>query len=311
VARPLDVAQSEAQAASTRAQLISAQQDVANGRTMLAYLIDAPVDKAVLVDRLDVPEQLMPIESALATARETRQDVIAVRQSVEAARDAVTSALGQYYPSVSVEIEYFMHRESVPTASKWEGFLDISLPLFDSGIIYANVRTAWSELRVARLTELMTVRQADEAVRADYETLSDSRKRIVELMTEVKASSDALYQAEQSYQAGLATNLDVLTAQDTLLTSQLSLAAEEFNFKLYYLELQRGMGLLLRPEILVPATMPTSEPASIETTTPGPTQAPSTTQPAIQPFAPQDTQPTTQIMPVTEPTTEPSTLPAQ
>jgi outer membrane protein len=233
VARPLDVAQSQAQAASTRAQLISAQQDVANGRTMLAYLIDAPVDKAVLIDRLDVPEQLMPIESALATARDTRQDVIAVRQGVEAARDAVTSALGQYYPSVSVELEYFMHRESVPTASKWEGFLDISLPLFDSGIIYANVRTAWSQLRVARLTELMTVRQADEAVRADYETLSDSRKRIVELTTEVKASSDALYQAEQSYQAGLATNLDVLTAQDTLLTSQLSLAAEQFNFKLY------------------------------------------------------------------------------
>ena len=96
VARPLDVAQSEAQAAAA-AQLISAKQDVVNGRTMLAYLIDAKVDKAVLVDRLDVPKVLLPIESALAAARADRPDVLAVRQGVEAARQAVISALGEMF----------------------------------------------------------------------------------------------------------------------------------------------------------------------------------------------------------------------
>jgi outer membrane protein len=311
VARPLDVAQSEAQAASSRAQLISAEQDVANGRTMLAFLIDAKVDKTVLVDRLDVPDQLMPIESALATARNTRQDIIAARQGVEAARQTVTSALGEYYPTVSAQLDYYMQKQTPPTASLWDGLLNIYLPIFDSGNIYADVRLAWSQLRVARLNELQTVRQADEAVHTAYDTLQDSRRRIVELTTEVSASRDALIQAQQSYFAGLATNLDVLTAQNSLLTSQLALAAEQLNFKYYYLELLRSMGLLLRPEELIPATMPTSEPSSIETTTPAPVIE-STSQPAIAPFVPFETQPTTQpIMPQAMPTFEPTTMPGQ
>ena len=295
VARPLDIAQSQAQDAATRADLVTAQENVKNGRTLLAFLIDAPVQNAVLVDDLTVPAELAPVAAALKVAREMRQDIVAARQGVEAAREAVSAAIGQYYPSVSLNMDYFLHRESIPTGSVWQGFLDVNFPLFDAGIIYANVRQAWSLLRVARLNEQMTVRQADQLVRTGYDTLVGSRERLVELKTEVKAASDALYQAQQSYKAGLATNLDVLTAQDQLLTSQLSLAAEEFNYKFFYLQLVRAMGLLARPENIIPATMPTTEPSSIETTTPGlptgvqpilqppgevPTTVPATTQPA-------------------------------
>ncbi len=270
---------------------------------MLVYLIDAPVQNAVLVDRLDVPQELMPIETALATARQTRQDVSAARQGVEASRQEVIAALGQWYPSVSLELEYFLHRDSLPTASLWEGFINVNLPLFDAGIIYANVRTAWSQLRVARLNEMMTVRQADQLVRTGYDTLVGSRDRVAELKIETKAASDALFQSEQSYKAGVATYLDVLTSQDQLLTAQLSLATEELNYKFYYLQFLRSMGLLLRPEHIIPATMPTSEPSSIEVTTPGLPVGPQTSQPGIQPFPSLGTQPagTQPIAPYTQP----------
>jgi outer membrane protein TolC len=299
VARPLDVAQSEADDANTRTQLITAQENVKNGRTMLAYLIDAPVQNAVLVDRLTVPGELAPVEAALKVARDVRPDIAAARQGVEGARQQVIAALGEYYPSVSVNLEYFLHRDAIPTDALWEGFLNVNLPLFDAGIIYANVRQAWSELRVARLNEQMVVRQADQLVRTGYDTLVASRARLAELKIEVKASSDALYQAEQSYKAGLDTNLDVLTAQDSLLTAQLSLAAEELNYKFYYLQLVRAIGLLVRPENIIPATMPTTEPSSVETTTPGLPTSQQTGQPSMQPppivpmQLPPETQPTT------------------
>jgi outer membrane protein TolC len=310
VARPLDVAQAQAQDSSTRADLITARENVKNSRTMLAYLIDAPVQNAVLVDQLDVPSEPMPIDSALEVARDTRQDVVASRQAVEAARQEVVAALGQWYPSVSIDMEYFLQRESVPTASLWEGFLDINLPLFDSGNIYANVRTAWSQLRVARLTELMTVRQADELVKTAYDTLIGSRDRVAEFKVEVKAASDALYQSEQSYKAGVATYLDELTSQDQLLTAQLSLATEELNYKFYYLQFLRSMGLLLRPDHIIPTTLPTTYDTSIEVTTPSLTTAPASTQPGILPFPSLETQPgTTQsIAPYSQPAeTQPTT----
>lgn len=322
VARPLDVAQAEAQEASTRAQLVSAQQNVENARIMLAYLIDAPVDRAVLVDRLDVPKPLISEAQALATARIARQDLISTREGVESARQAVTSALGQYYPSVSLQLDYFLHKESIPTVSEWSGFLDVSLPLFDSGIIYANVRQAWSNLRSARLTELSTLRQADEQVRTGIENVVASEATVKELITEVSAAHDAYYQAQQSYNAGLATYLDELTALNQLLTAQLSLASEEFSYKVFYLDLLRAMGVLLRPEQIVPATMPTSQPSGIEVTTPTPNKAAQnqeilpgggqSTEPTTQPGGEQTTQPSTEqgALPSPEQSTQPETQPA-
>ena len=59
VARPLDVSQSEAQAAATRVQLIQAQNNVRTSRIELAFLVDAPVQDAPLDDLLPVPTKLI------------------------------------------------------------------------------------------------------------------------------------------------------------------------------------------------------------------------------------------------------------
>ena len=202
-----------------------------------------------------------------------RQDLIAAREAVEAAREAVTVALGQYYPTVSLNVDYFLSRQSFPTNSEWSGILQASLPLFDAGIIYQNARTAWSQLRQARLTELLTSRGVDQQIQTDYDNVNASLRRVTELSTEVSAALRRPLSGQQSYAAGLATNLDVLTTQDQLLTAQLNLASEEFNHKVFYLDLLRAMGNLLRPQELIPATVPTSQPSGIDVTTPGPVRA--------------------------------------
>ena len=286
VARPLDVAQSEAQAAASRA--VAGQRRAAGA--------ELPHDAGVS-DRRSGPEcrargsgGCPPNAGGFCRsaqgARDNRQDIIAAQHAVEAARQQVTSALGQYYPTVTLNVDYYLSRQSFPTSSEWSGILQASLPIFDAGIIYEDVRNAWSLLRQARLNEMLTVRTVDQQVKTAYDNINASQRRIRELVTEVKASSDALFQAQQSYQAGLATNLDELTAQDQLLTAQLNLAAEQFNLKVYYLNLLRAMGKLLRPENIVPAQMPTA-PTDFEVTTPnanarGNRNAPAT-QPAIQP----------------------------
>ena len=75
--------------------------------------------------------------------------------------------------------------------------------------------------------------------------------RAVEL-AKVAAAAEALRQAERLYGAGLGTNLDRITAQDQLLSAQLSLASEEFNYKVFYLNLERSMGRIPLPETVEP-----------------------------------------------------------
>ncbi|HZK82742.1 MAG TPA: TolC family protein, partial [Humisphaera sp.] len=287
LARPLDVAQSEAQDAATRVQLIQAQNNVRTGRIALAFLTGAPVENAKVADRLIVPPNLASADDALKFAIRTRQDVQAGEAAVEAARQNVQAAIAQYYPSVTLNVDYFLHKESISTATVWESMLTVNLPIFTFGEIDANVRTAWSQLRQAWLNDQRNRRVVAQQIRTAYENLNGSKLRTAELKIEAAAARDALQQAQFSYQAGLATNLDVLTATQALLAAQLSLVTEELAYKVDYLQVLRSEGQIPRPDSGTSLNSgATSQPAEDELTTPGfeansPTaNQPATTQPA-------------------------------
>ncbi len=271
VARRLDVAQTAAQVAATRVSLIQAQNNVRTTRALLAFLTSAPVQDSPLSDRVVVPDKLDSTDELIRQAQINRQDVQAAEAAIEAARQSVQQAIGQWYPSVTLNLSYILQREHIPSVTEWSGILQVNIPVFTATAIHADVRTAWSQLRQAWLNQRVVRRQAAEQVQIGYENLQDSRSRIAELHVEVEAAQEALRQAEAAYSAGIGTNLDRLTAQDQLLSAQLSLVSEEFSFKVFYLDLLRDLGRLPLPNTLgPPPEAPTSRPSAGETTTPGP-----------------------------------------
>jgi outer membrane protein len=331
IAQPLDVAQSEAQAAATRAQLVTAQDSVKTNRAMLAFLTNAAVDNAALVDRLEVPRDVTDIDEAVRIAECGRLDILAAAEQVRVQQQNLQAAIGEYYPSLSLDLNYYLHRDSFPTNVEWAGIITASVPIFSAGEIRADVRNAMSLLRTATYNEWQLIRQVRENVRIDWDNLNASRHRIPELETEVAASQEALRQAVERYHVGLAINLDVLNAETQLLSAQLSLAQERFNFKVFYLDLLRDMGRLPLPDgIQSMSSGPSSRPTTQETRPvapvleggglphgmlpgapgrmpadllgPGAASQPATTQPAT-------TQPAA-TLPATFPAFEPATLPS-
>jgi outer membrane protein TolC len=254
-ARPVDVAQVEAQASSSRVELIRAINDARNGRQLLTLLTGVEIGDRPLAPGTDVPESLMPVDDAIQTALATRQDLRAALSSIEAAREDVRAALGQYWPSVSLNVSYFLSRESAPADSDWSALLSASLPLFSAGLIEADVRQAWSALRQAKYFESLTRRRVVQDVRIAYENLLGSRARLAELRTTLRAAQDALDQATANQQAGRGTTLESVVAQEQLLRAQLQLASEEFDYKIAYLNLLRSAGVLT-DALKLPATMP-------------------------------------------------------
>lgn len=266
IAQPLDVAQSEAQAAATRAQLITAEDSVQTNRAMLAFMTNAAVDKASLVDRLDVPKEVADIDESVRIAEKQRLDILAAAEQVRVQQQNLQAAIGEYYPSVSLDLNYYLHRDSFPTNVEWAGLITATIPIFSAGEIRADVRNAMSLLRTATYNEWQLIRQVRQQVRTDWDNLLASRRRIPELETEVAASQEALRQAVERYHVGLAINLDVLNAETQLLSAQLSLAQERFNFKVFYLDLLRDMGRLPLPNgIKSMSAGPTSRPSTQET----------------------------------------------
>ena len=240
IAQPLDVAQSEAQAAATHAQLITAQDSVQTNRAMLEFMTNAKVHEASLVDRLEVPQKIPNIEDAVKIAEQERLDILAAAEVVRVEQQNLQVAIGEYYPSVSLDLNYYLHRETFPTNVEWAGIITASIPIFSAGEIRADVRNAMSQLRTAVYNQWQLIREVRQNVLIDWNNLIASRNRIKQLIIEVNASQEALRQARERYNVGLAINLDVLNAITQLLTAQLSLAQEEFNYKVFYLDLLRA-----------------------------------------------------------------------
>jgi outer membrane protein TolC len=246
LARPLDVAQTRAQAADTRVSLTTARSDARNGRTTLAFLIgaprvDGPLDFSTEGD-LAATSALEPLETVQERALNQREDVLAARASITAAEQGVRAAISQYYPSVSLNFNAFLYRENFDDASKWTAVLNANLPIFTAGLIHADVREAWSLLRQAALFDSLTTRQVVQDVHIAYENVLASRARLTDLRTQVDAARDALNQAEASYRVGLATNLERLAAQSQELDAELQMASEQYDQSLLLLDLTRFTG---------------------------------------------------------------------
>ncbi len=244
LARPLEVSQAEAQAASTRVQLIAAQTDVRNSRSALALLTAVPMATRPVIDDYVVPLQLPMLDEWLALAQAQRQDILAADRALQAARHDVQVAVGQYYPSITLDLEYLLTIDNVSTEHQWTGVLRANLPIFSAGRIEADVRTAWSRVRQAMLDASRVRREVVREVEQAYQTFESARDQVAELNRRVAAAELALRQAEGSYDAGLATNLERLTAQDELLSARLDLLTQQFVHKVAYLALLRVSGQL-------------------------------------------------------------------
>ena len=84
-----------------------------------------------------------------------------------------------------------------------------------------------------------------EIARIDF---VNSLQQIEDLSMEVEAAREAFRISGESYNQGLATNLDRMDAQDRLLAAELQLTAENFDKTVYYLALLRVTGLLEGPD---------------------------------------------------------------
>jgi outer membrane protein TolC len=118
------------------------------------------------------------------------------------------------------------------------------VPLFTAGVVEADVRAALSRLREARDRLCLAERSVRREVEDAWTGFEAARRRIDEVRVRLDAARRAVEQADGLWTAGLATNLERLTAQDEELSAELDLAGAEIARKVSYLDLRRAAGSL-------------------------------------------------------------------
>jgi outer membrane protein TolC len=248
IALRLSVLQSQADEARTRVQLTTAENNADKGRATLAFLIGVPtLNGTTLHNAFNPPHRIPDLARLDQIALVQRQDLLAANDAVITAEKNVSAAIDEYFPSVSVDFNTFLYKEQFPSDSWWSGLFSANFPIFEGGMIYQNIRAAYSQMRQAMLQRQLLARQVIEQVRIARADWLTSVRLVRNLKTEMLAAQAAYHQAQHSYAVGVATNLDVITAQDLALSAHLAYQQARYDERVRMLDLLRQTGRFTYP----------------------------------------------------------------
>jgi outer membrane protein len=220
-----DVAQAEAALSGARAQRETSEGQLETARGVFQQIVGVlPPPDLVPPQPLALP--LKSEKEAVDLAIANNPQVIAARFNDAAAKDAVDVAVAQLMPQLSLQGQTFQQNNASAWSTKVNGYqvtANLTVPLYQGGAEYAGVRQA-------RQTQQQTSRQLDDAKRtamqnavAAWETLTAARAAAESTRAQIRANEVALEGVEREAIVGSRTTLDVLNAQQLLLTSRTNL----------------------------------------------------------------------------------------
>jgi NodT family efflux transporter outer membrane factor (OMF) lipoprotein len=221
-----DVAQAETQLQTTRAQAL----DTGVQRAQLEHAIAVLIGKAApsfTLGRADLAASppAVPATGVPADLLERRPDIAGAERRVEAANAQIGVAKAAFFPAATLGATYGFQTASPPVwfnspSRFWSLGPALALTLFDAGR-----RSAVSDQMIATYDQ--TVAQYRATVLGAFRDVEDNLAAIRILEDEAKVVDEAVKAAQQSlditlnqYKAGIATYLQVVTAQTALLSNQ-------------------------------------------------------------------------------------------
>jgi len=247
---PNDVLTVETRVSREKSLQIDAENQRDSARAELARLIGAPLDATFEADAaLEEPVAAMPAVASAAAARTERADRQALALRAEAANARIDSAKAGFRPFLSVVGGYDYARPNpkiFPREDEWKPAWDIgvnvSWSLWNWGRTAAEVAEAQSQATAAKeqLAEFDTVIGLE--VRQRQLDLDSARARIPPALDAVKSAVEARRVVQERFTAGVATNTDLLDAQQDQLEAELQRTRALASVRLAEARLARALG---------------------------------------------------------------------
>lgn len=243
------VSEARARLAAAEGDLLQVDEQISLQRIRLAALAGAGPDRG-----LDLVRPLIRLDAAYALPAELaasllgrRPDITAARLMVEARLHRVEQKKAAFYPDVNLSAFIgvqalgldLLGREGSTTGSIGPA---ISLPLFTGGRLQAELRGSAAAHDEAVASYNRSVAHALQEVASAGASLKSLSARLDRGRAAVAAATDAHRVANERYQGGLATHLDVLFAEDILLSSQRQLADLQSRAFALDVALKRALG---------------------------------------------------------------------
>jgi outer membrane protein len=220
-----DVAQSEAQLAAGRTQLLTAESTLTTTRANFRRIIgNDPVNLApgAPVDRF------LPTTLALAVDRSLIENpnVTAAMYGIDVSFLQVKVSEGALFPTVTLQGSVQQSYES--TMATYRAFgasavAQLTVPVYQGGAEYALIRQSKESLAQQRLNLEQVRDQTRATVAQSWGQLVAGKAQVASALSQVTASEIALNGVREEARVGQRTTLDVLNAQQALVNARISL----------------------------------------------------------------------------------------
>jgi multidrug efflux system outer membrane protein len=226
----LVVAQNQAQASSTAAAIPLIESNLSNAMNSLGVLVGAqPVEITKTVGEVrpvpvSTPQVLV---NTPASVIDQRPDVKAAERELAAATADQGVAIANWFPKINLTGLFGVQDYGNGSNQGWNLGGVVSLPIIDFGRVRGLVRQADARQQAALATYEQTVLAALADVESSLTTYIKAVERVQRLREAADASRNALRLAKLQYTEGVASNLDVIVAEQQQLTAEDTLAGGE------------------------------------------------------------------------------------
>jgi TolC family type I secretion outer membrane protein len=253
-----DVAQAESSLAQAQGTLVAQQGTLEISRAEYVRAVGHPPGRLILPRERPVLPATR--EEALTLAANNNFSVISATFAELAARDNIDVVRGQLLPQISVVGNL---TRSYDQAISQKGFLlnsaqilaQLTMPLYEGGAIYSQTRQAQQTVGQRRSQVDDARRAAVQTATQFWSTLQAARASISSFAAAVRAAQIALEGTQQEALVGTRTVLDVLIANQQLLTTQSQLVTAQHDAALAEYNLAAAVGRLIAPELNLPVKL--------------------------------------------------------
>ena len=242
-----DVAQAESSLAGAQAQVLTAsatlQAAVASYRQ---YVGDEPKDLAPTGPIVKgLPKS---VQEAVHISELEHPSVVGALHAVDVAELAVKLAEGALYPTLGLTgtVDQRYDPSQIPGAHAFtaSAVAQLNIPIYQGGVEYASIRQAKESLGQAELQADQARDQVRAAVIAAWGSNSESAGVLRAAKAQVDAAEVALAGTREEAKVGQRTTLDVLNAQQVLLTARSQLIGAQHDAVVNSYNLMAAIGRL-------------------------------------------------------------------
>jgi outer membrane protein len=244
-----DLLQAQVQLAQSQQALTAAKTGAVQAQQSLAALLDVPLDTTVVPS---TPLGLIPPSADLGTfiqqALRTRPELTEVRASEDAAQAAIDLAAAGLRPNFTISGGPGVLTNDPTTNDPvvWTGTLLMTITIFDGGLTRAKIDAARQQLQQDKVTEEQTRQSVELDVRNAYLGLQNAAEQLRSATAALESAREGSRIATVRYQAGVGTQLEVVTAEQNLASADLSVVQALFAYNLALAQLDRAVGIQVK-----------------------------------------------------------------